>query len=449
MGAPDVSRSAIKCTTVSSGSPPASRQTAVQYGLFSNTVDQMHTPPPTTDALKVVRIIARLNIGGPARHATILDAGLSRLGFHTLLVYGTPAAAEGSLENLVKERSLRSIWIPELGREISPWSDLVALVRLTRLLFREHPDVVHTHTAKAGALGRLAAAAFNATRFRRHRCLVVHTFHGHVLNGYFGGVGNAALRFAERALARVTDWIITISTRQQEDITRRFRVAPANKTVIIPLGLDLTPLLQLAKPDQDRGERFGFPREAFVFGYVGRFAAIKDLDTLPGAFARVAQSSPNARLMLVGDGELRHHLETVVSSLGIGDRVRFVGWQLDLVRVYSAFDALVLSSRNEGTPVAVIEAMAAGLPVVATAVGGVADVLDDGRCGLLVPPGDADALARAMTRLATDPVLRRELGCSGRRSVAARFRSERLVAEIARLYQDGVCHRRGVARGSA
>jgi glycosyltransferase involved in cell wall biosynthesis len=405
----------------------------------------MNTPPRKTNSLNIIRIIARLNIGGPARHAVILDEGLSRLGFRTLLVYGTPQVEEGSLEELVKERSLRFVRIPELGRKISPFRDLVVLVRLSRLLFREQPDVVHTHTAKAGALGRLAAAVYNATRPRRTRCLVVHTFHGHVLSGYFGRVGNAALRLSERALALVTDQVITISTRQQEDITRRFRVAPPAKTVIVPLGLDLTPLSALARSD-DSKERFGFAPDTFVFGYVGRFVAIKDLDTLLGAFARVAQSLPNARLALVGDGVLRAYLGNVVSSLGIVDRVRFVGWRLDLAAVYSAFDALVLSSRSEGTPVAVIEAMAAGVPVVATAVGGVADVLDDGRCGLLVPARDPDELARAMTRLVNDPDLRRELGSTGQRSVAARFRSERLVDDIARLYEDGVRRRRGSAR---
>jgi len=402
----------------------------------------MNTPPPKTDALKVVRVIARLNIGGPARHATILDDGLSRLGFRTLLVYGTPEASEGSMENLVKERSLRAVRIPELGRQIRPLSDLVALVRLVRLLFRERPDVVHTHTAKAGVLGRVAAWFDNATSRRRHRCFVVHTFHGHVFTGYFGPTGTIAVRLVERILGYLTNRIVTLSARQREEVTTAFRVAPASKTVVIPLGLDLAPLLTLTRGDGGGRERFGFAADAFVFGYVGRFVPVKDVDTLIRAFGVVSRSHQNAGLLLSGDGECREHLAALVSSLGIGDRVRFIGWQLDLPAVYSALDALVLSSRNEGTPVDLIEAMAAGVPVVATSVGGVPDVLDNGRCGLLVPPGDIESLARAMGQVASDGELRERLARAGREQVASRYQPQELAAAIADLYREGVRQRR-------
>jgi glycosyltransferase involved in cell wall biosynthesis len=395
--------------------------------------------------MKVVRIIARLNVGGPARHVVLLDRGLRARGYDTLLVHGTLDTGEASLEHLARTSGLRTLRIAELGRRISPFSDVRALVQLVRTMFREAPDIVHTHTAKAGALGRLAALSYNATRPRRRRSVLVHTFHGHVLSGYFGPTGNLLARLAERTLAAVTDRIVAISPRQRDDLVSRFRVAAAARTAIVPLGLDLQPLLEQAAnaPNLRRELRIG--DDEIVVGYVGRFVPIKNIALLVRAFAAAAELEGNMWLVLAGDGPLRADLESLAGECGIGHRVRFLGWTENLCALYATLDICALSSSNEGTPVAIIEAMAAARSVVATAVGGVPDVVDDGRTGILVEPGNAAALAAALGHLARDPTERLRLGAAARREVERRFSPERLVDDIDRLYREALAEKRDVA----
>lgn len=391
--------------------------------------------------VRVLRVIARLNVGGPARHATTLDAGLRAHDVQSLLVHGAVGPSEGSLEHLVAAQDLRSLKISELGRRIHVWSDIRAFWTLTRVLFRERPDVIHTHTAKAGALGRVAALAFNLTRRRTRRSVVIHTFHGHVLSGYFGRTGDAAVRVTERALARCTDRIIAISGSQKRDLCERYRVARPDQTVVIELGLDLDTLLAL-RPDARLRTELGFSDKAVVFTYVGRLVPIKDVQTLLDAFALLAPRVPEARLVIAGDGELRAHLERSVESIALRDRVRFTGWRGDLDTIYAGTDVGVLSSLSEGTPVALIEAMAAGHPVIATAVGGVGDVVSDGVHGFVVPPRNAAALAEAMERLARDGEGRRRMGAEARRAVSSRFAPGRLAAEINRTYREALAQKR-------
>ena len=392
--------------------------------------------------MKTLRTIARLNIGGPARHAVILDAGLRQRGVDTLLVYGEVEAGEGRLDGALAARGLPAIQLPELGRRIKPWSDLKVLTRLVRIIFAEQPDVVHTHTAKAGTLGRIAASLFNATRPVHRRCLVVHTFHGHVFSGYFRPAGSLAVRLVERLLARTTDCIITISPLQREDIVTRFRIAPPSRVAVVPLGLDLDDLLALPPSGGGLREALDLHADDVVFGYVGRLVPIKDVPTLLDAFSAVAARAPSARLVIAGDGPERPALQQRVEALGLARAVRFAGWRTDLPALYATFDAVVLSSRNEGTPIAVIEAMAAGRPVVATSVGGVPDVVADGKTGMLVPPGDSRKLVDALIALVDGPALRRSLGAAGRQAVE-RYRSERLVEDIFDLYTRGLAAKRG------
>lgn len=393
--------------------------------------------------LTIVRIIARLNMGGPARHVILLDCGLQARGHRTRLVHGSLDVGEGSLEHLARTAGIPVLRVPDLGRRISPLGDMSAFVRLLRVLFRERPDVVHTHTAKAGTLGRLAAAVFNATRRRDRRCLVVHTFHGHVLEGYFHPAVDRIVRAVERSLAWMTDRIVTVAPRQTHDITKRFRIARREKTLTIPLGLDLDALLRLTPDAPDHRQAFGFTPADIVVGYVGRLVSIKDLPTLIAAFTRALARQPNLRLMLVGDGPLRGQIEALVVRSGVCGQVRFVGWTDELAPVYATMDICAMSSLNEGTPVAIIEAMAAGRAVVATSVGGVPDVIDDGITGRLVPPRDPDALATAILRLAADAAERARIGAAARRQVAARYSADRLVNDIERLYVAALAEKRG------
>lgn len=386
--------------------------------------------------MRTLRVISRLNVGGPARHVTTLDAGLAARGHETRLVYGSVGSAEADLERLIEERGLPAVKVPELGRRINPLSDFVAFVKLLRLTFRTAPDVVHTHTAKGGTLGRLAAAIYNLTVPRRRRCLVVHTFHGHVFTGYFGRFGSGLVRRAERMLAMITDHIVTISERQRQDIVERFAIAPACKVSVVPLGIDLEQYLRMDTPASSDGVAFGF---------AGRFVPIKDLETLIRAFATVADRVPDALLLLAGDGELRGGLEQLVASLQLADRVRFAGWFDEPADLLGFVDVAVLSSRNEGTPLWLIEAMAAGRPVVSTAVGGVPDLVEDGETGLLVPASDVPRLAEAMQRMVAEPELRASMGARARAFAASRFGAQRLISDIDGLYAAGLAAKRRVS----
>jgi glycosyltransferase involved in cell wall biosynthesis len=396
--------------------------------------------------LKILRVIARLNVGGPARHVVLLDQGLRARGHQTLLVHGAVGAGEASLEHLAQSEQLRIVKVPELGPRITVFSDFRAFLKLLRVTFREAPDVIHTHTAKAGTLGRAAAVLYNATRSRNRRALIVHTFHGHVLSGYFGPVGNGLVRCVERTMAKMTDCVITISASQRDDIVGKFRVAPEARVATVPLGLNLQPLLSARNGTSMLRERGGIPARDIVFGYVGRFVPIKNLNTLVLAFASVLRQLPNAWLMLVGDGPLRADIEVATQRAGVAARVRFPGWTDDLPGVYGAIDVCVLSSLNEGTPVAAIEAMAAGRPVIATRVGGVPDIIDTGRTGILVPADDINALADAMLALARDAEARARMGQAASKEVISRFSHLRLVDDIDRLYADRLAAKRGTIR---
>jgi glycosyltransferase involved in cell wall biosynthesis len=310
-------------------------------------------------------------------------------------------------------------------------------------MFRVRPDVVHTHTAKAGALGRLAAFLYNTTRRRSQRCLIVHTFHGHVFSGYFGRVGSSAVRVAERCMAWLTDCIITVSGRQQREICERYRIAPTWKTHIVEVGIDVEPLLHLSANSGLR-EELGFARHHVVFGYVGRFAAVKDLATLIRAFAHAAPRASAARLMLVGGGEQEAALAQLVADLRLTDRVRFAGWRRDVPAIYGALDIGVLTSLNEGTPLALMEAMAAGKPVVATTVGGVEDIVSHERTGLVVAPGDLAGLSDAMTRLTVDPVMRLRLGQTAQGEMVSRFGLDRVLSNVIGLYVRALADRRAL-----
>jgi glycosyltransferase involved in cell wall biosynthesis len=385
--------------------------------------------------LKIIRVIARLNVGGPARHGVILDEGLSARGHRTLLVHGVVDDHEQALETFAEGARLRRLKIPELGRRVSLLADASAFIRVVRTVFGERPDVVHTHTAKAGVLGRAAAVLYNATRRRSRRCIVVHTFHGHVFEGYFNPVVNRAIRATERLLARCSDCLITISETQKADVVDRFAIARAQKVAVIPLGLELDDLLSLSSTTPNRRSELGIPHHDVVLGFVGRMVPIKDLETLLYAFATAARQTAQLRLLLAGDGQARPDLERLAIELGVVDRVHFVGWAASLPPLYATIDVGVISSINEGTPVALIEAMAAGRPVVATRVGGVPDLVADEITGLLVPPRSPDALAAAFTRLAGSRSLRENLGAEARAQVAGRYTSKRLVNEVESLYR--------------
>jgi glycosyltransferase involved in cell wall biosynthesis len=369
-------------------------------------------------------------MGGPAHQASLLSGRrLDPARYETLLIHGSVPPGEESLAELAQEEGASTEFVEELGRPVSPFDDLRALARLRTIARRFRPHLVHTHTAKAGFLGRVVALSL------RPRPAVVHTYHGHVLEGYFTPPVNRAYRSLEAFLSRFSDSLIGVSDATVDDLVR-LRVAPRERFQIVPLGLDLDPFAQVSDRDgQGLRAQLGLGGDDLVCTYVGRLVTIKRLDVLIGGFARAREVDQRLRLVIVGDGELRPSLERMVNRLGVTSAVTFLGYRRDLPPIIAATDIAVLTSASEGTPVSLIEAGAAGRPAVASAVGGVPEVVIP-ETGLLFPPGDERALGRALLRMADDSQLRVEMGRRARDHVLVRYSVARLVADIDALYQD-------------
>jgi glycosyltransferase involved in cell wall biosynthesis len=381
--------------------------------------------------VRILRVIARLNMGGPALHVAYLTAGLRDRGYDTTLVAGTLARGEDSMAFVADARDVDIVRIDELGREISPLRDLVATLRLARLIRRERPDILHTHTAKAGTVGRVAAVLAG----RHAPPIVVHTFHGHVLRGYFGPLRSRFFLLLERWLAARTTALIAVSPQVRDDLVA-LGVAPRERFAVIRLGIELDERVAGSQDGRLESRRYlGIPPERFAVGWIGRMTAVKRTDDVLLAFKRLRDDGVDAVLCMVGDGPDREQLERRAHELGIVRDTLFLGYQEDVAPFYAAFDALVLPSSNEGTPVSAIEALAAGRPVVATRVGGVPDVVHDAEDGFLVEPGATDDLADRLGRLARDPALRERMGAAGRERVLPRYAVDRLVDDVDRLYR--------------
>ena len=381
--------------------------------------------------MKVLRVIARLNVGGPALHVAYLSAGLAERGYETILVAGTLARGEESMAAVAERRGVRVEELEELHREIGLSRDVRAILRLARLIRRERPTILHTHTAKAGAVGRIAALLAGDAR----PPIVVHTFHGHVLRGYFDAPTTLAFRTLERWLARATTVLVAVSPEVRDDLVR-LGVAPASKFEVVRLGIELAERVGDDDGARDETRRLlGVSAESFLVGWVGRMTAVKRTRDVLRAFRALRDLGIDAHLCLVGDGPERAELERYAHELGVGRRCLFTGYQEDVGRFYDAIDVLLLPSANEGTPVSVIEALAGGRPVVATRVGGTADVVRDGTDGFLVAVGDVGALAARLAELAADPDLRASMGAEGRARVLGRYTVPRLVDDMDRLYR--------------
>jgi glycosyltransferase involved in cell wall biosynthesis len=400
-------------------------------------------------AIKVVRIIDRLNAGGPAKHVVWLTSGLRSADFQTLLITGTCARGETDMSYLAHAAGIEPLSIPDMSREIS-LRDLPVMMRLIRELFRFQPDIVHTHKSKAGTAGRIAALAYkwltpSALRLRPRPCKVVHTYHGHIFHGYYGPAKTALFLSIERLLARfATDCIVVISPSQQREICERFGVGRRDQFRVIPLGLDLTELRR------ETGSRFrqelGVAPDELLIGTVGRLTEVKNHFMLLESAAELLRCGVRARLVIVGDGHLRDRLEQHAGHLGISDRVIFAGFRRDVLALYPALDIVALTSLNEGTPLTLIEAMAWGRPVAASEVGGVPDLLGTRQFtqegfsvwdhGVSAPSRGVAQFALALRFLAEHSGLRAEMGARGRAFVECNFSRERLVRDVAQLYHE-------------
>jgi glycosyltransferase involved in cell wall biosynthesis len=358
----------------------------------------------------------------------ILNERLDPERYESVLLIGATGPGEGSFEARAHERGLDVRSIPGLGPVPRPLDDLRALVALMRHVRRFRPDIVHTHTAKAGILGRLAA------RLTLGRApIVIHTYHGHVLRGYFGPRTEAVYRLLERVLGRLSTRLIGVSPATVDELVD-LRVAPRRQFTALPIGLDLERFFAVGPAADGLRGALGAGPDTLIATFVGRLVPIKRVDVLIDAVEQARARGADVRLAIVGDGELRAALEAQAAPLG--DAVAFLGFRDDIAEIAAATDLAVLSSDNEGTPVALIEAAAAGVPALATEVGGVADIVLDGQTGLLVAPGDVEGLAAALVRAAGDRAGLRRMGAAAREHVAARYGAARLVDDIDGLYTE-------------
>jgi len=368
----------------------------------------------------VMRLITRLNIGGPARQALLLTRELAPK-YPTLLAAGTPTALEGELS----DPAVAVRHVP-LIRPLRPATDVHALASIRGLLKHHRPRLLHTHTAKAGTVGRLAAATLGSSRPR-----TVHTYHGHVLEGYFHPMVQHGFVEVERRLARHTDVLIAVSP-DTRDTLLALGIGTPEQFRVVPLGLDLGAFVTPTEAHGRLREQVGIDPDTPLVGAVGRLVAIKDMGTLLAAVARL----PGVHVALLGDGECRPALEDRAEQLGLAGRAHFLGWYHDIAGAMADFDVVALTSLNEGTPVAMIEALASATPVVATAVGGVGFVVTDGVTGLLAPKSDPAAIAELLQRVLDDPSRARSMALLGQQDVTVRFGYPRLVSDMGGLYRE-------------
>lgn len=379
--------------------------------------------------IKILRIIARLNIGGPAIHVVLLAEGLDRAKFESILVCGSIDAGEGDMSYYALEKNIKPYFIPELRQRIGFLDDLIAFKKIYEIIKSEQPDIIHTHTAKAGALGRLAGILYNLLNFNKVKTVkLIHTFHGHIFAGYFNKITALLFIGIEKILARFTYKIIAVSETVKRDLLS-LHISSSDKIKVIPLGFELDRFLNI--PPRDNTDYLNI-------GIIGRLVPIKNHRLFLDSAAKVIKNNPAAKLnfKIIGDGPLRKSLEEYCCFLGIKPYVHFLGWQKNLAEVYSDLDIVSLTSINEGTPVSLIEAMASARAVVATEAGGVRDLLgSDRKLGIMVTSRDSDSFASAINLLIKDRSLRNNLGIAARNFVKKAFAKERLIKDIENLYQ--------------
>jgi glycosyltransferase involved in cell wall biosynthesis len=404
--------------------------------------------------MKIVRIIARLNVGGPARHVVFLTHALQDEEFSSYLIAGSVPSGEEDMSFFAEEYGVTVDYVREMSRELS-LKDLISIIKILRRIRREKPDIIHTHTAKAGTLGRSAAVLYRWLTWKTligmpRPVKVVHTFHGHVFHSYYGKLKTRIFIMIERFLAAVaTDSIIVISPKQLEEISREFGIGRRKQFEIVPLGIDVDTLKGQENERESFRNDIGIGDEELLVTFVGRLTEIKNIPLLLEVIhlyqSTRTDDSPKLKFAIIGDGHLRKLLEDRASALGIVPLLSFLGNRKDVSRFYAGSDIVALNSLNEGTPLSLIEAMAASRPVISTGVGGVIDLLgesleeQDGfricERGIRVDIADANNYLSGLIYLARSEKLRLEFSARGRAYAESNYSKDRLVRDIKTLYR--------------
>jgi len=399
--------------------------------------------------MKILRIIARLNVGGPARHVVWLTSALQDDEFRSQLIAGSVPPGEDDMSYFAAENRVEPQYIHEMSREIS-LSDINSLLKIYRQIKAEKPDIIHTHTAKAGTLGRVAGSMYRWLTWRTligrpRKVRMVHTFHGHVFHSYYSPAKTKIFLWIERLLANASDRIIVISDQQFKEISSDFRIGNANKFSIVPLGIDLDAVSDDAADRKRLREVFGFDDNDVVVGFVGRLTEIKNLSLLLRT-AALFKNDSDVKFAIIGDGHMRPSLEAEARELKLDGKLRFLGNRTDIAAVYGSLEIVMLTSLNEGTPLSLIEAMAAGKPVISTGVGGVKDLLGAEKrtfhgytlCerGVRIDTFSPDDYQQGLNYLLENEAERVRVAEQGREFIRKKYSKERLIEDIKQLYRD-------------
>lgn len=373
------------------------------------------------ERIRVMRIIARMNVGGPAVEISALMRGLDPDLFEQRLVTGWCADDEADYL-MTQAPDVRATRIHGLGRSVRPWDDNAAFALLVRQIRQFRPDIVHTHTAKAGALGRIAA------KLSGSRCSIVHTHHGHLLHGYFGPITTRGVVIAERVLAAMSDRLVAVGSQVRSDLLTA-GIGRPDRFQLIHSGVALG---SIPSREQARG-LLGLADDALVIAWVGRVTQIKRPDRLVEVTRLLAAQFPRACIVVAGAGDQLPVLASAVESESLP--IRLLGWRDEVETIFAASDLALLTSDNEGTPLSLAQAGLCAIPAVASNVGSVSDVVIDGRSGLLAPP-DATALADACARLISDQRLRESMGAEAKEHIRREFGMSTFLEQHANLYRE-------------
>ncbi|MCC7302717.1 MAG: glycosyltransferase [Bacteroidia bacterium] len=378
---------------------------------------------------RILRIINRFNLGGITFNVSNLSKDLSP-EFETMLIGGKHLPHEESSLFIPESMGLSPVILPEMSREIDPVNDWKAVNRIRSIIRDFQPDIVHTHAAKAGALGRHAA--------RKEKVpVIVHTFHGHVFHSYFGKLKTGIYKNIERTLAKHTDAIIALSEEQKRELSEEHRICLPEKIHVIPLGFDLDRFLNVASTEGALfRSAYNIPADRTVISIVGRLVPVKNHRLFIRSIQQLCIRYPRRiTAVIAGDGSEREALETEKKICGLrDDELIFTSWIRETEKLYAASDIVALTSHNEGTPVSLIEALASGKAVVSTRVGGVQEVVNES-CGILTADNNLQELTTALDRLVIHTLERENLGIAGREKVKDKFSHIRLASDTSELYR--------------